>query len=183
MFCIFHHKDGWQYESLRYTAKKCKADWCGGSMSEWKKWHKNGWRAFKVNVIFKSIIFLLLCSGLAGCSNPNPPITLSAIKPTHVNRYNPANIKLHLGMNAAECCNYILPNSIRLLWNVTTNKYTVQIDVYGTGGWQMYISGNYECLGVGDASWFDDSCEAKRRMINILISEHPDLIYDIKPIN
>lgn len=37
------------YESLRYSAKKCKADWCGG-IDSWSKWKDNGWSVHPVIV-------------------------------------------------------------------------------------------------------------------------------------
>lgn len=38
------------YTSLRYTAKDCKKDWCGGDLKEWPEWLKAGWRVYPVTV-------------------------------------------------------------------------------------------------------------------------------------
>lgn len=43
------------YESMRFSAKKCKIDWVGGSLSDWSKWRDAGWRVHAVTVDAKLI--------------------------------------------------------------------------------------------------------------------------------
>lgn len=52
MYMMFSPRCERMYESIRYSAKKCKADWCGG-IDSWPKWRECGWTVRRVEVTAK----------------------------------------------------------------------------------------------------------------------------------